>query len=129
MSVFAILGIAVFVASAGVLLRGQQSALGIGLSVAGGVFLLLGCFGDLVSIITHLQTLLAKTSVENAFLGILIKTLGICYLCQFAGDLCRDAGETALAGYVEVAGKITVVGMSMPLIAKVVETVVKLIDV
>ena len=129
MSVFAIMGIAVFVAAAGVLLRGQQSALGIGLSVAGGIFLLLGCFGDLVTIITKVKELLAKTSVETALLAILLKTLGICYLCQFAGDLCRDAGETALAGYVEVAGKITVVGMSLPLITKVVETVVKLIEV
>ena len=77
----------------------------------------------------EMQRLLSKTNVDPAYFGILLKTLGICYLSQFAGDLCRDAGETALAGYVELAGKITVVGLSLPLITKVVETVVKLIDV
>ncbi len=129
MSVFMVLGIAAFVATAGVLLRGYHPALGICLSLAGGVFLLLGCVSDLVEIVNRLGELMAKTQTETAFFGILLKALGICYICQFAGDLCRDAQETALAGYVELAGKITVVGLSLPLISKVVETVVKLIDV
>ncbi len=129
MSVFGVLGIAVLVATAGAMLKGYSPTLGLCLSIAAGVFLLLGCIGDLKSIVIGMQRLLSQTNIETAFWGILLKTLGICYICQFAGDLCRDAGETALAGYVELAGKITVVGLSLPLITKVVETVVKLIDV
>ncbi len=129
MSVLGVLGVAVTVATAGALLRERSPTLALCLSVGAGVFLLLGCVGDLSSIVLEMQRLLSKTNVETAFFGILLKTLGICYLSQFAGDLCRDAGETALAGYVELAGKITVVGLSLPLITKVVETVVKLIDV
>ncbi|MBR3844369.1 MAG: hypothetical protein IKM39_02555 [Clostridia bacterium] len=129
MSVFTVLGIAMFLVTAGVLLRGHQPVLGICLSVAGGMFLLLGCVNDLVEITARLEDLIAKTQTEMAFFRILLKALGICYICQFAGDLCRDAQETALAGYVELAGKITVVGLSLPLISKVVETVVKLIEV
>ena len=129
MSVFGVLGIAVLVATAGAMLKGYSTTLALCLSVAAGVFLLLMCVGDLKSIVTSMQKLFSKTNIETAFFGILLKTMGICYICQFAGDLCRDAGETALAGYVELAGKITVVGLSLPLITKVVETVVKLIDV
>ena len=36
---------------------------------------------------------------------ILFKTLGICFLAQFAADSCRDAGESALASKVELAGR------------------------
>ncbi len=129
MSVLGMLGIAVLVATAGAMLRGYSPTLALCLSVAAGVFLLIGCVGDLKNILTGMQSLLSKTNVETAFFGILLKTLGICYISQFAGDLCRDAGETALAGYVELAGKIMVVGLALPLITKVVETVVKLIDV
>ncbi len=129
MSVLAILGIAVVGATAGVLLREYHPSLSLCLSVGTGIFLLVGCVGDLFSIVNSMKELLAKTTVETTFFGILLKTLGICYLCQFAGDLCKDAGETALAGYVELAGKILVVGLSLPFIAKVVETVVKLIEV
>ena len=129
MSVCGVLGVAVLVVTAGAMLKGYSATLGLCLSIGAGVFLLLACVGDLKSIISSMQSLLTKTNVETAFLGILLKALGICYICQFAGDLCRDAGETALSGYVELAGKITVVGLSLPLITKVVETVVKLIDV
>lgn len=129
MSVFGVLGIAVLVATAGALLRGYHQAFALCLTIGAGVFLLLGCVDDLKQIVESMGQLLSKTQTEMAFFGILLKTLGICYLCQFAGDLCRDAGETALAGYVELAGKITVVVLSLPFITKVVETVVKLIDV
>ena len=129
MSTLAVLGVAVLAATAGAMLRNHSPAFSLFLSLAAGAFLLLGCVGDLKNILSGMERLLSKTNIETAFFGILLKTLGICYLSQFAGDLCRDAGETALAGYVELAGKITVVGLSLPLITKVVETVVKLIDV
>jgi stage III sporulation protein AD len=58
---------------------------------------------------------------------LLIKALGIGYLCRFASDLCRDAGETALAGYVELAGKVMIVVLSFPLLEQVAQTVKRLI--
>ena len=129
MSVFGVLGIVVLGVTAGALLRGHHPALALCLSLAVGIFLLLGCLGDLLEVVEKMKELLSKTGIETAFFGILLKTLGICYICQFAGDLCRDAQETALAGYVELAGKITVVSLSVPLLTKVVETVIKLIGI
>ena len=129
MSVFAVLGIVVLGVTASALIKEHHPALALCLSIAVGILLLLGCLDDLVGVIERIKELLGKTGVETAFFSILLKTLGICYICQFAGDLCKDAGESALAGYVELAGKITVIGLSLPLLTKVVETVIKLIGV
>ena len=129
MSIFGLVGVSITVVIAGVLLQQHYPVMGIMLSMFGGIFLLLNCMDNCREIVTELKNLIGKTQIQTAFFAVLLKALGICYICQFAGDLCRDAKETALAGYVELAGKITVVGMSFPLVIKVVETVVKLIEV
>ena len=129
MSIFAVLGVVVLGVTATALLKNHHPSVALCLSATVGIVLLMGCLDDLAEVMDKMKELLGRTGLETAFFGILLKTLGICYLCQFAGDLCKDAGESALAGYVELAGKITVIGLSLPLLTKVVETVIKLIGI
>jgi stage III sporulation protein AD len=58
---------------------------------------------------------------------ILFKTLGLCFLAQFAADSCRDAGENALASKVELAGKLAIVILALPLFEKITSTALALI--
>ena len=57
----------------------------------------------------------------------MFKTLGICFLAQFAADSCRDAGESALASKVELAGKISILVLSLPLFEDIAQTALGLI--
>ncbi len=40
---------------------------------------------------------------------------GFCFLTQLGCDTCRDAGESAVAAKVELAGRVAVLVLSMPL--------------
>ncbi len=53
------------------------------------------------------------------FMRPLIRICGIAYIAQFSAELCRDAGESALAGRVELAGKTAITLMSFPIIKEV----------
>ena len=53
------------------------------------------------------------------FLRPMLKVTGVAYIAQFAAELCRDCGENALAGRVELAGKTAVALMSFPIIKDV----------
>ncbi|MCH5187879.1 MAG: hypothetical protein J1F63_05705 [Oscillospiraceae bacterium] len=53
------------------------------------------------------------------FMQPMLKVTGIAYIAQFAAELCRDAGETALAGRVELAGKTAIALMSFPIMRDV----------
>jgi stage III sporulation protein AD len=61
-----------------------------------------------------------KKSFDESGLGgyfaILLKALAISLLCRMSAEICRDCGEGALAEKVELAGKIGIVFISMPLI-------------
>ena len=59
--------------------------------------------------------------LSREYLGILLKMLGIAYLTQLVVNLCRDAGNGAVASQINMIGKISMMLVSFP----VVETLLK----
>ena len=83
---------------------------------------------DKVSAIINLLTSLSnKTAINNEFLILLIKITGIAFLTEFAVSICKDSGETAIANKVDMGGKVVIISMSIPIIASLLETVVKIL--
>ena len=52
---------------------------------------------------------------------ILLKTLGVSLTVQTASDICRDAGESAIASKVELFGKAEILIISIPIVKKILE--------
>lgn len=55
------------------------------------------------------------------YVKLLIKLIGITYLCEFAANLCKDAGYSALGSHVELFGKISIMLAGLPVIKKIME--------
>ena len=94
-------------------------------SVAAGIIILLLVMDKLSSIIDLLTNLANKTSINNEFIFLLIKITGIAILTEFASSVCKDSGETAIASKVDMGGKIIIIAMSIPIIASLLETILK----
>lgn len=58
---------------------------------------------------------------SSPYLGTLLKVVGITYLCEFSSGICKDAGYGAIAGQIEVFGKLTVLFAGMPILFAVIE--------
>ena len=77
----------------------------------------------LTPIAATLNELFQKTALPSAYLEILWKALGICYLTGIAGDLCQDCGESALAHMAELWGRFSLLLLALPLLQTLLETV------
>ena len=60
---------------------------------------------------------------SERYLSILFKVVGITYICEFSADICRDAGYQAVAGQIEVLGKLTVMFAGLPILFAVIEQI------
>lgn len=129
MSIGTLLGVALFTAVGTLLLRRYNETYALILAAAGGCFLLLGSVGMITRIQEYITSLLSQGGISGEWFSLLFKVMGICYLCQFGADLCRDAGETAMAGYVELVGKIMTVMLSLPMVGELAKTVIEWINV
>ena len=79
------------------------------------------------SIITLLENLTDHIGIDQKFFAILLKITGIAYITEFAIHICKDAGESAIASKLEVAGKLLIVSMSIPIISTLLETVMEVL--
>ena len=94
---------------------------------AGKLILLLN-YSVILPIFRQVEHLFALTHLPESYAAILLKTLGICLITQFASDACRDVGETSLAGKIEFAAKVSMLLLALPLFSTVLTVVSSLVD-
>ncbi|MCD8094908.1 MAG: stage III sporulation AC/AD family protein [Ruminococcus sp.] len=85
-------------------------------------------FLESFSVISQTFTeLFEQTDLDDDYLKIIFKSLGICYVTQLGCDCCRDCGENALASQLELAGKAALIITAFPLFTAAVEIIKSLL--
>lgn len=97
-------------------LKVQKPELAILLSVAAGVLILAYAAAYLDSIVSILREITSRVNLDLAFVSIVLKVIAVAYLCEFGAQVCKDAGEAAIATKVELAGKILIVYLASPIL-------------
>lgn len=70
-----------------------------------------------------IDTLGTYVSIQKKYFQILLKIIGITYVADFSSSICRDAGYSAIAGQIEIFGKISILTISSPIILALLEMV------
>lgn len=84
---------------------------------ASGLLLAVYFLQEIASSLTALSSY-AQSLGLSAHLELLLKALAIALACQMTSALCRDCGESALAEKAELAGKVAIFSLSVPLITQ-----------
>lgn len=127
MDMIKVIGIALTGTFISVLLKQYRQDLGLAVSIcAGGLILYFICKTS-EPVLNAMSHITGRIRNGNEFLIIAAKSLGICFLTQISADICRDSGESALAGKVETAGKATLIFISVPLIMSLLDLVGELL--
>lgn len=87
--------------------------------------IILSIAGTVISYVTDLSMGTGALNGDNW--SLLLKALGVAFLTETAASICRDSGETSLAGWVETAGKLEILLLAFPLIRTVMDTVADLL--
>lgn len=74
-------------------------------------------------IFKFLQAVSGETTYGKAFFPILLKVLAVSYLTDFTAQLCRDAGEGAIGTKLELAGKVVIFYLSIPVLTAILELI------
>lgn len=88
--------------------------------------ILLFIFLSTSDLFTEIRYLFDSFGLDPEIVKITLKALGICYITCFAADICRDFGQTSLASKVELAGKVTVVLLTLPFVKQILQVATEL---
>lgn len=108
-------------------LRQGSPVLALALTLAAAVVVLLSLGESLGQLTAFLAELGRRSGLAPALLAPLYKILGIALVVRAGGDLCRDAGESALAGVVEAAGSVCALLAALPLLEAVLDMLTALL--
>lgn len=118
-----ITALSVLSAVLGLLLKKDVPALQLGLTV--GVMAALGLAA--LEAAGEVRGLLAlfteKTDIDESYLTLTMKCVALAVIVRLGGDLCRDAGQSALASLIELTGTLSAAVLALPLLRALLETV------
>ena len=127
MEIIKIIGIALVALIIIILLKQYKPEFAIYISLLTGVLILVLVMDELTGLMSLIQTIADKASINQQFLTILIKITGIAFLSEFAVSICKDSGEGAIASKIELGSKIIIISMSIPILSSLLEIILKVL--
>lgn len=117
------LGIAVSALFCSIILKDKNKSFALALSLAGSILLLFTVFSELKELVSSILNISSAVPSISAYIKLMLKVLAITLLSGFVCDLCRDSGEGALASVTELAAKVVIISLVLPLFESVISIV------
>lgn len=127
MDIVQVVGLGLVTAAVLLVVRQTRPELALLLSLAGGTVILAAMFGRMVAVIEVLESLTSKANIDALYLGTVLKIIGITYIADFGSQVLADAGEKALSAKVEMAGKVLILLMALPVLMAILDTLLKML--
>lgn len=121
MEIIKIVAIAIVCALLCAVLKQYKPEYAIVVQLAASVIILLLVASAMGDLINAIRELIDGSGIDTGYLTLLLKALGVAILTQLAADACRDSGETALSNKVELAGKVTILLLCLPLVKAMIQ--------
>jgi stage III sporulation protein AD len=110
-----------------VLVKNSRPEIGALASLMAGVALIFMIIPRFGSIIEKLSDMGRMLNLPLGALKAVLKIIIVAHITEFGSALCRDCGETSIAGRLELAGKIILAGMSLPIIESLIGIIRELV--
>lgn len=110
-----------------VTVKQQRPDIALLISLAGGTVILIFVVSSLSVVIETISNLFNKSNMDPVYITTILKVIGIAYLADFGAQLCKDAGESAIAAKIELGGKILILLLAIPILTALMELILKIL--
>lgn len=116
MEIMKMIGIGITGAVVALLLKQTRPEMAIVVSIATSAIVFFMLAGQLVYIFDVMDTIVDQLGINAEYIIAIIRIIGVSYLAQLGADLCRDAGQAAIATKLEIAGRVVIIALSVPVL-------------
>ena len=127
MEVMRIVGIGLIGAILSILLRNSKPEFSMLIPVVVSFTVLACAMPYLIRITEELSRMASSAGINSSYMRIVIKVIGISYLVCITAELCKDAGENAIAAKIELGGKLIILATAIPIINSLLNLVKEII--
>lgn len=89
--------------------------------IGAGCIILILLSDKISQAINTFQGIAQKARIDSAVFAVIIKIIGIGYITEYSVSMCEDSGCTSIGKKIELAGKITIFIMAIPIITNIID--------
>lgn len=106
-----------------IIFKKQKEEFSIYIAITASMLILLLGISKLEVIMDAINRLQGYIQLNSAYLGILMKIVGITYVTEISASLCKDSGYTSIGDQIELVGKLSILAISMPILLAILDTI------
>ena len=127
MEIFQIVGLALIATILAVLIKEHRPEIAMQISMVTGLIIFLLVVIKLASVLEVLKQLSARINIDLVYISTVLKIVGIAYIAEFGAQVCKDAGETAIASKIELAGKVIIMVLAVPILMALMDLIIDIV--
>lgn len=126
MDILQIVGLGLVATFLTLVVKEQKPIFAVIVAMVTGIIIFLYLIGKISEVIQVLERMAVQANVNLVYLETVLKIIGIAYVAEFGAQVTRDAGQGAIASKIELAGKVLILVMAIPIITVIIETIIHL---
>jgi len=126
MEILQIVGLCLVATVIIVVLKSHRPEIAIQISIITGIVVFFLVVTKLTAVIDLLKEYMSRANIDMTYVNVLLKIIGIAYIAEFGAEICRDAGEASIASKIELAAKVIIAVLAVPIITSLLELLIRI---
>jgi stage III sporulation protein AD len=122
-----VVGLAIVAVVLLAVLRRQRPEMAVLLGLVVGLVIFFMVAQRLLAILDFLRDLAVRARVDSLYLNTILKIIGIAYIAEIGAQVCRDVEESSIAAKVELAGKVLILALAIPIVMAILEAILRIL--
>jgi len=127
MDIMQIVAVGIISTVLALVVKSRLPEIGIMVSIIGGILIFFMLMPYLINVLNVIQNLSTNINTNMEHIPIVFRILGIAYIAEFGTQICKDAGESAIASKIELGGKVIIMVVSAPIILSFLNLIVTML--
>lgn len=127
MEIFQIVGLGVVATSIIVILKDFRPEFVIFVSIITGIIIFSLVLNKLIYVVDVMRELSVRANLEMEYFTTILKIIGMSYIVEFGSQICRDAEQNSIAMKIELAGKVSIMILAIPILMSLMELILKIL--
>lgn len=111
-----------------IMLGGMRKDISIWITIVCGIIIFFFGISKFEYIVDMFHELTEYLGINEVYIKVILKMIGIAYLSEFTASICKDAGQNTIAGQVDFFGRMSMIVVSLPILQSLLETIGELVS-
>jgi stage III sporulation protein AD len=127
LEIIQIVAVSIIAVILAVLIRQYRPEIALQISVVMGLLIFLMVIFRLAAVLDELRSFTGRLNIDTVYISTIFRIIGIAYIAEFGAQVCKDAGENSIASKIELAGKVIILVLAVPILMALMELIIQII--